>query len=463
MRTRFAILTLFLMGMFLAPNNTSAAPLADVQNDRVTLAFPNTATFSATLNAAAPITSVTLEYGNEQQTCGDVIAKAYPQFTPSNSVSISWTWDMRQSGSLPPGATLWWRWRYTDQSGAEVVTQTQTATWLDDENDWQTLTGEDLRLHYYDLDASFAQTMLEAGLEGLRRNKEQAGLETDEPIDVYVYPNYDDLRDAILYEPSWTGGLAYSDFNIVIMGVSGSSSAWDKATVIHELTHVLVGHFAFSCIGTVPTWLNEGLAMYSEGELDSSMSSMLDQSIRSNSLLSLRSLNGSFSELPEKANLSYAQSQSVVKFLIDTYGQEKISQLLIALRDAKPIDTALREIYGFDTDGLEDAWRKSVNAVARPVSAQATAQPTPTFVPTYAPISGAPLAVTPTPYAIPTSSFGNGEEVPAGERTAPPLMLTISLLCFCLLFLLIIGVLVLGFIVRKDNYKAVQEQAGKNE
>jgi hypothetical protein len=66
-----------------------------------------------------------------------------------------------------------------------------------------------------------------------------------------------------------------------------------------------------------------------------------------------------FSELPEKANLSYAQSQSVVKFLIETYGQEKISDLLIDLRDAKPIDTALRETYGFDTDGLEDEWRKS--------------------------------------------------------------------------------------------------------
>ncbi|MDP1547885.1 MAG: peptidase MA family metallohydrolase [Anaerolineales bacterium] len=461
MRTRLTILSLYLMGVILTPAHASAAPLADVQNDRVTLAFPNTATFSATLNASSTITSVTLEYGNEQQTCGDVIAKSYPQFTPAASVNISWTWDMRQSGSLPPGATLWWRWRYTDQSGAEFVSQTQTATWLDDEHDWQTLTGEDLRLHYYELDAPFAQTMLDAGLEGLRRNQEQAGLETDDPIDVYVYPNYDDLRDAILYEPAWTGGLAYSDFNIVIMGVSGSNSTWDQATIIHELTHVLVGHYAFSCIGTIPTWLNEGLAMYSEGELDASMRSMLDQSIRGNTLISLRSLNGSFSELPEKANLSYAQSQSVVKFLIDTHGQEKISQLLIALRDAKPIDTALREMYGFDTDGLEDAWRKSINAAPRPVSAQATAQPTPTFVPTYVPISGAPQAVTPTPYVIPTSSFD--DSAPIGEQTGPPLTLTISLLCFCLLFLLIIGVIVLGFIVRKDNYKAVKEQAGKHE
>jgi hypothetical protein len=457
------ILFLLLIGMLFTGRHANAAPHADVEDDRAALAFPNSVTFSATLKSGAPIASIALEYGNEQQTCGDVTAKAFPSFTPSNAVNVSWTWDMRQSGSLPPGSTLWWRWRYTDETGAQFTSETKTAVWLDDEHPWQTISEGDLNIHWYGLDTSFARTMLDAGLEGLRRNKDQAGLTPEGEIDVYVYPNYDDMRDAILYEPSWTGGLAYSDFNIVIMGVSGSDAAWDKNTVIHELTHVLVGHFAFSCIGTIPTWLNEGLAMYSEGELDSGMKSMLERAIRDNSLISLRSLNSSFSELPEKANLSYAQSQSVVKFLIETYGQEKITELLIALRDATPIDNALREIYGFDTDGLEDEWRKSLDAAPRPVSAQPTSQPTPTFVPTYAPISGVPLAVTPTPYAIPTSSFGDaGTTEKPPERTGPPIALTIVLLCFCLLFLLIIGVVVLGLVVRRENYKAAKEKEVKN-
>ena len=86
---------------------------------------------------------------------------------------------------------------------------------------------------------AFAQTMLDAGVEGLRRNKEQAGLTTDTPIDLYVYPNYDDMKDAILYEPSWTGGMAFPEYNIFIMGISDSDSTWDQNTVIHELTHIL--------------------------------------------------------------------------------------------------------------------------------------------------------------------------------------------------------------------------------
>ena len=142
------------------------------------------------------------------------------------------------------------------------------------------LSSGDLRLHWYGNDQAFAQTMLDAGVEGLRRNNEQAGLITDTPIDLYVYPNYDDMKDAILYEPSWTGGMAFPEYSIFIMGISESDSTWDQNTVIHELTHILIGHVTFSCIGTVPTWLNEGLAMFSEGELDSYAQDQLDQAIQ---------------------------------------------------------------------------------------------------------------------------------------------------------------------------------------
>lgn len=445
------IIKIFLLfGMLITPVQTAfAASQRDVTNDQVVFDFPNTATFSAALTSNSNITSVTLEYGNEQQTCGEVIAKAFPQFTPAKSVNIEWTWDMRQSGSLPPGANIWWRWRYTDESGKEFVSETNSAVWLDDLHDWQTVTDGILRVHWYGKDKAFAQSMLEAGVEGLRRNKDQAGLVTNDPIDVYVYPNYTDMQDAVLYEPSWTGGQAYSDFSIVIMGLSGSDATWDKNTIIHELTHILVGHFTFSCIGILPGWIEEGLAMFSEGELDSSMQSQLDQAIKNNSLISIRSLNGGFSELPDKANLSYSQSYSIIRFLIDTYGQEKMTQLMVALQDAKPIDVALSEVYGYETEGLEDDWRQAIGAAPRVVSAQATSQPTPTFVPTYVPVSGAPLAVTPTPYAVPTSSFTGADNQPKG----PPIGLTIALVCICLVILLIFGVVILGVIVRTQNYK----------
>jgi len=438
-----------LLGVLIVFQAGSATALArtEVSNNQVRLHFPETATFSARLSAGAQIRSVTLEYGNQQQTCGEVIAKAFPNFEPSTSVDVEWTWDMRQSGSLPPGASLWWRWHYTDEAGQEYSSETQTVIWLDNIHDWQTMSSGGLNLHWYGNDASVARTLLDAGLEGLRRNQQQAGLVTDGPVDIYVYSDYEDMRAAILYEPAWTGGMAYSDHNIVIMGLAYSDPDWDRDTVIHELTHVLVGHFTFSCLGTVPAWLNEGLAMLSEGELDGGLQSQFGQAIREDALLSVRSLNGGFSELPDKANLSYGESYSITKFLIDEYGQEKMTELLSALRDAKPVDQALLDIYGFDTDGLEDAWRQAIGARPRTTSAQPTARPTPTRVPTYVPIAGAPLVVTPTAYVIPTSSF---EETALPARK-PPAVLTFTLLALCCVLLMLIGVIVLGFFVRNQR------------
>jgi len=452
MRLKITIFFL-LLGLIAAPLQSAfAIQRADVTNDRVTFSFPETAAFSATLTAGAEITSVVLEYGNEQQTCGEVIAKAFPQFTPGKNVDVEWTWDMRQSGSLPPGSSLWWRWRYNDAAGKEYVSEIKTATWLDDEHDWQTVTSEFLRLHWYDGNKAFAQDLLNAGEEGLARNEQQAGLVPDAPIDIYVYSSYQDLQDSILYEPSWTGGSAYAEHNIVIVGLAEDNVEYDRSVVIHELTHVLVGHTTFSCLNDLPSWLEEGLAVYSEGKLDSDSQKQFDAAIKNNELVSVRSLSSGFSEEFSKATLSYSQSFSLVDFLIEAHGQEKMTQLLGSLRDGNAIEPALLDIYGFDIDGLEDAWRKSIGAAPRTVSAQPTAMPTPTFVPTIVPVSGAPLAVTPTPYAIPTSTINNDGSTPA--RVGPPIWLTVSLLCFCCMIMLILGVFVLGFVVRSQNQKA---------
>lgn len=448
---------LLLCVILLAPlGRLSAAPRADVTNNKVEFSFPETATFSADLSSAATITSVTLEYGDEQLTCGNVIARAFPKFDAGKTVSVEWTWDMRQSGSLLPGTIIWWHWRLVDETGAEFVSEKKTAVWLDDVHDWQTIASDFLRLHYYDLDAATAQDLLAAGEESLSRNEKQAGLKADAPIDIYVYASYQDLREAILYEPQWTGGQADAAHNIVIVGLSQFDHEYDRRVVIHELTHVLIGRFTFSCLSDMPSWLVEGLAVYSEGPLDDQSQAQLDKAVRNNDLLSVRSLSAGFSEEFDQATLSYAESYSLVKFLIERYGQEKMTSLLITLRNGKAVDDALLEVYGFDVDGLEDEWREAIGAAPRTVSAQPTAQPTPTHVPTIVPLSGAPLAVTPTPFAIPTSSFAEpSSPIQPSSGNSLLLWMTLSLVgACCFLIVLVVGVIALGVFVRSQNRKA---------
>jgi hypothetical protein len=457
MRAQFLLVFSLFLGIIYPAAIVSAARPGEVSENQISLDFPNTITFEAVIEGSATINSVVLEYGTRQLTCGEVVALAFPQFTPGKTVRAKWTWDMRQFGSLPPGSTIWWRWRYTDATGRETLSSEQTVTWLDSEHNWKVITDDALRLHWYSGDSAFAQDLLNTATEGLARLETDTGLTPAQPIDLYIYADTYDMRAAILYEPGWTGGLAFPDHNVVIIGIAENDLDWGRKAEVHELTHVLVGHLTFSCLGGVPTWLNEGLAVYSEGDLDRGSQAQLDQAIRADTLLSVRSLSSGFSEISSKANLSYSESYSIVKYLIETHGQEPMTSLLTTLRDGASIDEALLKVYGFNVDGLEDEWRAAIGAPPRAASAQPAALPTPTFVPTIIPISGAPLAVTPTPMLIPASSTDGIDDT--DQSSDVPFVLTASLIFLCVACLLGVGTFAVGaliFLIRQNG------KAGKN-
>lgn len=451
-RKAWIILSLFVLLLF--PHSVSAAPSANLKDNRVVLQFPETITFYAKIESDTEIESVVLEYGSGEQTCGTVIAKSFPTFSPSKSVSVEWTWEMKQSGSLPPGATIWWRWHYVDGSGQETVSEKKTVTWLDDVHSWQSLSDASIRLHWYRGDKAFAQDLLRAAVAGLGRVEKDAGLKAEKPIDLYIYGGVDDLKDAILYEPSWVGGMAFAEHNVVIIGIAAADIDWGRRAEVHELTHVLVGHLTFSCLGDVPTWLNEGLAVYSEGALEADSKARLDDAIKDDTLSSVRSLSGSFSEISDKASLSYTQSYSIVKFLIEEYGRDKMISLLVALREGNTVDAALRQVYGFDVDGLEDVWRESIGAQARSLAASPTAVASATHVPTIAPVSGVLQAITPTPMTFPpTSTPEPFSQIDDSATTGILIIVGLVVACLCLLGVLLL--IVVFFVVinrsRKGN------------
>jgi len=439
-----------------APSRASAAParaVTTVQNE-ATLDFPNSVTFSGRFSSDSQITAVTLEYGTTEQTCGTVIAKAEPDFTPGKNVSVQWTWDMHQSGSLPPGATIWWQWAVEDASGV-TRTPRQSIIWLDDQHAWKTISGGNANLHWYDGSQSFGQQMHDAAASALVRMENDTGLKAEAPVDLYIYGSYTDLGNSLLYEPGWTGGEAFPENNIVVLGIATDNTAWGKTSIAHELTHVLVGHLTFSCLTSVPTWVDEGLAVYSEGKLESTSQAQFDQAVKDDTLLSVRSLSGAFSEVPGRAYLSYSESYSLVKYLLDTGGREKMNTLLLQLKDGVPIDEALTSVYGFDVEGLEDAWRAAIGAKPRSLAANPTAQATPTIVPTIVPFAGVSsndMQATQTSLGVPTATaippLPPAAPTPATSGSTGRLAALGGLGVLCCLILVIIGG-VIFLVVRK--------------
>ena len=368
-----------------------AVSISDVT---ATLQFPDSITFKARIESKSKLERVVLEYGVEKLTCGTVVAKAFPTFDPNSApADVTWTWEMRKSGSEPPGSRIWYRWSVTDAVGASTISEKKTLLWLDSENKWESLSRDKITFHWYEGSRAFAQDLLDSASASLARLGETTGIPLVAPVDMYIYADTEDMKNAVLYEPSWTGGQAFPASSVVIIGINSEQVEWGKKTEAHELTHLLVGHLTFSCLGSIPTWLNEGIAVYGEGGPDDSTKARLQSAIKDDTVISVRALSGGFSEHPDKADLSYAQSYSLVDYLVSKFGRDKMLKLFGNLRDGIKIEDALLDAYGFDLDGLEDGWRLAVGAKARRASGvepSPTAAPTP--VPTYRPSSSAPLA-----------------------------------------------------------------------
>jgi hypothetical protein len=400
------ILTFVIVSFFVG----SAAGVEIIQA-RAEIEFPDQIEFSLEAQGDSPIQVVELEYGLPGGACITDINRVEPEdFDPGTQVKTSWIWNMRRTGSLPPGARIWWRWLVIDANGYQVRTETQWLTWLDPVYEWKSTASGELTLHWYEGTDSFADMLLQSALRSRMRLEKDIGAESEGQVEIYVYASTEDMREAILFEPGWTGALAYPSYGIVILGVGDDNLDWGLDTIAHELAHVVVGSLVSHCYSTLPAWLNEGLATYAEGELDPSFRKLLEEATADDTLFSIRSLSDGFTEQTDRAYLSYAQSYSIIQYLIDTYGQASMHDLLEAFQLGYSDDKALLQVYGFDVDGLDTVWRANIGAPMRGV--ERAIEPTPTIYPTLQPLSAPPMASTETPHPDlpPPTSFESLED-----------------------------------------------------
>ena len=154
--------------------------------------------------------------------------------------------------------------------------------------------------------------------------------------------------------------MAHPKYGIIAIGISLDNLVWGKAATVHELTHLVIHQMTFNPYGNQPRWLDEGLATYNEGPLKPQSASILENAAANDTLMTVRTLSSPFSTDTAQALLAYAQSYSLVEFLISNYGQTKMRALLDTFREGSSYDDALDRIYGFDMNGLNTLWRNYI-------------------------------------------------------------------------------------------------------
>lgn len=412
------VVTVFILG---ATQTAVAQNPPEISRNEVRVEYPFLIRFEMFATHQRQIESVTLVYGLNGRSCQQGSARQAVDVFASSSVFAIWEWDLSQSGALPPGVTVWWQWEMVDSLGNLFTTERQEMLVEDENHDWQSARSGDVTVHWYVGNNSFGQALLREATTSLDRLENELGLPAVEPVALWFYPAASDVRQVIFDVPEWTGGVAFPEYNVTVLGVAPGELDWAAQIVPHELTHLVEGMLTFNCRGLrLPTWLSEGLARYAEGEADEAEVAQVELVLQNGRLPTLRSLANGFSAYTDSASLAYTQSGQVVQYLVDTYGAAQMNTLLQTIQSGQTIDVALMSVYSLDTNSLDAAWRTAVGYDPTPTSeADAIAlQATPTQVATIA-LGGVPMLDTPT--AVPTETALPAETVlPSATPTSLP-------------------------------------------
>ncbi len=322
--------------------------------------FPSSLSFNLSAQSDVNITEIRLRYTVDRAGFAQVTSEVYIEFAPATTVDVDWTWDMRKTGGLPPGAGVDYWWAVEDASGGRTETAPSRIQFDDNRYSWRSLTEGEVTIYWYEGNDSFAREIMLSAQQALARLAGDTGAELEKPVKLYIYANAQNLRGAMIYPQEWTGGVAFTRYGTIAIGIASDNIHWGKRAIAHELTHLVIHQMTLNPYNDLPTWLDEGLAMHTEEVLGLEYTAHLNKAIAEKSLISVRSLSSPFSAYAEQSYLSYAQSYSLVDFLISKYGQAQMLELLLTFRQGSSYDDALEKVYGFDMDGLDTLWQDYV-------------------------------------------------------------------------------------------------------
>ncbi len=349
-------LVTYLFLAILSPGVVQAQSELTILDSSAQVEFPSKLSFSLSAENDVNITDIRLHYTVDQVSLAQVTSEVYIEFVPAITVDAEWIWDMRKTGGLPPGSGVDYWWTVEDANGDRVETAPVRVRFDDTRYSWHSLTEGKVTIFWYEHNKSFAQELVAAAHQTQARLAEDTGAYLEKPVKIYIYTDAQDLQGAMIYPQEWTGGAAFTRHGIIAIGIAPDNLNWGEKAIAHELTHLVIHQMTLNPYGDLPTWLDEGLAMYAEGALEPVFAAYLNRAIAENSLISVHSLSSPFSAYAEESHLSYAQSYSLVEFLISNYGRGKMLELLNTFRQGSSYDGALGKVYGFDMDGLDALW-----------------------------------------------------------------------------------------------------------
>ena len=381
--------------------------------------FPDDLTFTLQVRTDADYIMDAAIYYRVGWADAEQVGKPQP-FAPSSDVTITYVWDTSKE-TVPPFVEVTYHWQVMDSAGNVFDLPVAQTVYEDDTHDWRSLGNEYVIVYWYDRADDFGEMIFQAAVEGYQHVAEITDIIPERPARVVIYNDQDDF--CTFYAPRscerWIGGQTFPGLTVQW----GTNSDWLAYDIIpHELAHVFYNEVFQDTWVSVPTWFNEGIAVYNERTDHRAEMEMVKEAAANGELIPLRHMATQASGLAHDGiHLWYAEAYSLVAFIADVYGEDTLGEVILTLADNHPMEETLQMVLGSDLIAFEMEWREwlgyPVDFIPTPIR-----QPPMTVVPLILPTMprGQP-AVTLTPtLTLTRSSAPSATPILSPSATATP-------------------------------------------
>lgn len=327
-----------------------------LENVGASVRFGEGITFTATIKAPIQIQQTSIVIFDEVQGLTHIQPIAIRE-----DGTTEYIFDTTQN-ILRPFTILRWSYQIALADGNTFQSETYFIRYDDDRFPWQKLEAGSIQVNWYNGDANFGQSALNAAQSGMGSISEVMPLDLTQQVEIFIYANATDLRGTLYPESSeWVAGHANSVPGVVMVIIEPGSnqSIFMEQRIPHELMHVMLYRRVGGGYNNLPAWLREGTATLAEINPNPDYDVVLTSAGVTDTLIPIRDLCVSFSPNPDAAFLSYAEARSFTDYLHDTYGSQNLLNLALIYADGVDCERGTESAYGISLSKLEMDWRRS--------------------------------------------------------------------------------------------------------
>ncbi len=230
--------------------------------------------------------------------------------------------------------------------------------------DWSYIQTRHFDIYFYEdayETAKFTATVMESAYVEIAK---ELNYKIQKEIPVFVYNSHNDFQQTNITQgllPEGVGGFTEAFKNRIVIPFNGSYEEF-RHVLHHELTHAFVydliyGKSFSSLISrgklfNLPLWYAEGFAEYSSRHGWDYVSDMFVRDATINNYLAPPAYLGGF--------LAYKQGQAMIKYIAETYGEDKLGEILKKGKIYLTLNKALVEVLGITEEKLWKGFSKEM-------------------------------------------------------------------------------------------------------